>query len=231
MECEVGDVSCDVGIPSYQPTFDLSRKRVLANNNIITVRELVKAKQEERRMPVGNIFVQRMEDTLMRWKPPVSSHQGTTMAVDGNHPFQLPTAKMQARAKEEPCTLQDSVAAYRSINNWWRHRSKVSVGEAVGDEEDNFSFDFGNNDFDTTVDLSDTIVRTPYGVPVSLPETSREDRETILLNEQEIYRQYYRNPIPDDYLSMAHNGELCDHQAEKSWFIDGIRSCFPSCTT
>ncbi|QLG73384.1 hypothetical protein HG535_0E04680 [Zygotorulaspora mrakii] len=240
IECTVRDAEA--------PVLELSKKRMpTAPDNIITVRELVKAKQEERKKPVGDMFLQRMEDTLMRWKPPVSSHQGATMAVDGMHPFQLPTAKIPVgdiggsdSSRQAPT---ESVAAYNSINRWWRQRiamrpksnDRAGAGDNRGeDEEDDFSFNFGEDENIRTNRAMNNVSnsRTPYGVPAHLAfsETSKEERETIYRNEQEIYQQYYQNPVPDEYLAVAHNGETHNKQSSSPWFLGWIKSCFPLCT-
>lgn len=59
--------------------------------NAPTFRELVIQNQNKRSMRLENKFVEKMEESLIKWRPAASSHKGTLMAVNGTHPFQLNT--------------------------------------------------------------------------------------------------------------------------------------------
>ncbi|SCU92851.1 LANO_0E02322g1_1 [Lachancea nothofagi CBS 11611] len=57
--------------------------------NTTGVRQLVIKKQNGRVVAAKSQLIGRMEDALVRWRPPVSYHAGSTAAVKGKHPYQL----------------------------------------------------------------------------------------------------------------------------------------------
>lgn len=68
---------------------DSTRSESVPGIDLPTFRQLVIAQQDKRSTRLENKFVERMEDSLVKWKPSVSSHGGTMMAIDGIHPYQL----------------------------------------------------------------------------------------------------------------------------------------------
>lgn len=254
------DLSPCEGLPRYQPTFDLSKKRFMPHKNIPTVRELVKAKQEERSEPINNEFLERMEDSLMRWKPPASSHRGTTMAIDGVHPYQLPTAAMKKSSKKvglrsssDNAISINNDSVLDSFNQWWRtgklnmlNKKENNEGGDDDDDRDDFSFNFGQEDINAVSGYTETMVRTPYAVPITYPrEATVADRESILLNEQAIYQQYYNNPVPADYLAVSHrsrhDNDLHHYQQQQQQqqqqqkffltiYLNWVKTCFATCS-
>ncbi|SCU99168.1 LAFA_0G22386g1_1 [Lachancea sp. 'fantastica'] len=57
--------------------------------NTTSIRQLVINKQNGRVIAAKSQLVGRMEDALIRWRPPVSCHAGSTAAIKGKHPYQL----------------------------------------------------------------------------------------------------------------------------------------------
>ena len=162
-------------LPSYQPTFDLTKQKFLPAKNIPTVRELVKAKQDERVLPPRNEFVSRMEDSLMRWKPPGSSYRGTTMAIEGSHPYQLATSKVQQnQPKGEGFGFNGGTYVMDSFVNWWRGPNPAgeNADNTVGGSEDTESND-EDDDFSLNYEPDRTESIAVSYTHLTLPTTER----------------------------------------------------------
>ena len=67
--------------------------------NAPTFRELVKQNQNKRNVRLENKFIEKMEESLIKWNPAASSHKGTLMAVNGIHPFQLDTTPIRVSSE------------------------------------------------------------------------------------------------------------------------------------
>lgn len=223
---------CEVHLPMYQPTFDLTKQRFLPAKTVPTVRELVKAKQDERTIPPQSSFVNRMEDTLMRWKPPGSSYRGTTMAIEGTHPYQLATAKFRTNNYGEGDGAGGGGSYMRdSFAQWWRGVR----GDRIGDEQ--FQ-DANNDDEDDEFSLANTqladTARTPYATVPKTPQAAvPADHELSPLGEpRDLYQFYYGKPVPPDYLARRNTtfNHLQQSQTSKNpaqW----IKACFSPCNS
>ncbi|SCV99840.1 LAFE_0B03664g1_1 [Lachancea fermentati] len=75
----------------------------------INVRQLVINKQNRRLLPVRDQLIERMEDALVRWRPPMSCHVGSTAALRGKHPYQM---EASPKASSAPRPLRSSVKQY-----------------------------------------------------------------------------------------------------------------------
>ncbi|CAR28506.1 hypothetical protein ZYGR_0S01390 [Zygosaccharomyces rouxii] len=223
-------------LPSYEPTFDLTKQNFLPARNIPTVRELVKAKQDERVLPPKNEFVNRMEDSLIRWKPPGSSYRGTTMAIEGSHPYQLETSKLQDQSKGYGYGYGGGTYVMDSFVNWWKGSN---VDNAADRGEDTVS-NGGDDDFslnyepDCAESIATGTARTTYAVippktprPVTLVERTPDDT---------VYQLYYGKPIPPDYLSGRYYNFNTLQQQQQQQHQNGqdpsewLKNCFSSCT-
>ncbi|GCF00081.1 hypothetical protein ZYGM_002256 [Zygosaccharomyces mellis] len=232
-------------LPSYQPTFDLTKQKFLPAKNIPTVRQLVKAKQDERVFPPRNEFVSRMEDSLIRWKPPGSSYRGTTMAIEGSHPYQLATSKSHDRSKGNGLGFNGGTYILDSVVNWWKgpnptvceNIDKFSCcGEdrESNDEDDDFSL---NYEPDRTGSIATGTTRT---VCAAVPP--RAPRAVTLVDctpDNTVYEMYYGKPIPPDYLSgryhdfstLRQHRQQQQQQYQNEWdFSEWLKSCVSSCT-
>lgn len=226
-------------IPSYQPTFDLTKQKFLPARNIPTVRELVKVKQDERFLPPKNEFVSRMEDSLMRWKPPASSYRGTTMAIEGLHPYQLPTSKLRDQSRENGSYVMDSFV------NWWRgsksaheprsnnDKDKRNAGgddSDSNDRDDQFSLNYDPNYVESSA-TGTARSRTPYAVIP--PRTPRPATLVDHVPDDTVYQLYYGKPIPPDYLSRQNRcnfNDLQQHEQVQQDPSEWLKNCFSSCT-
>lgn len=122
--------------------------------NLKSVRELVIDTQSKRKARVGSKFVERMEDNLVKWKPPLSSNRGTIMAVDGTHPYQKGTDNNGVVALERhPAKLFDS------FTHWWKENARgILEARRQQFEEEFFSFtDFQDIDRVAEVTVAPTI--------------------------------------------------------------------------
>ncbi|CAL9732251.1 hypothetical protein MOUN0_N05688 [Monosporozyma unispora] len=61
---------------------------IFPGTKLLTIRELVKTKQNQRTHPTRKKSVQRAEDQLMKWQPSINSHKEIIAAVEGDHPYQ-----------------------------------------------------------------------------------------------------------------------------------------------
>lgn len=223
---------CEVHIPTYQPTFDLTRQRFLPARTIPTVRELVKARQDERTMPPRSAFVNRMEDSLVRWKPPGSSYRGTTMAIEGTHPYQLPTAKFLSYNQGGDGTNNGGGSYMRdSFLQWWRGARTTREGDnGFGDTDSNDEDD----EFSLIITEPAATARTLSAAPPKTPRATaiaEHDIPPPLDDPSQLYQSYYSKPIPPDYLSKRqYTLNNLQQQPSPRDPADWIKACFSSCT-
>lgn len=243
---------CDVGVPSCQPTFDLTKKQFLPNKNIPPIREMVKTKQNKSLDPLTDVFKNRMEGFLIKkrlWFSSQSSHSSQSSAL----------AMKKGTISREGVMEHPYDSTLDAVTQWW---SKVSLSfsgrkENFEAEDDKFSFIFELDETNTTATANATAVavavvdrgldhpRTAFGthhtVPFQYPQraTTAVEHEAIIRNEQAIYQQYYTKPIPSDYLSLSHSpnfedelNHFCQQQNRyyrpRNWLGWGI-PCFPAC--
>ncbi|SCU91978.1 LADA_0F13410g1_1 [Lachancea dasiensis] len=76
-----------LGYDLEQPEYTQRAHTLPANSS--GVRQLVIKKQNGRVIAARSRLVDRMEDALVRWRPPASCHNGSTAAIEGKHPYQL----------------------------------------------------------------------------------------------------------------------------------------------
>lgn len=213
----------DIAFPSYSPEAE-AQNRFLPRSEFPSVRQLVISKQKSRRRREENVFVGKMEDVLVKWRPPASSHRGAIEAINGTHPYQLSTAQFNSR-RSDPFGSTKRDESVRSIvesfTDWWKRNSKMFFRDeeegvrtehsASQDdqelqlfEEDLFSFHLSPNDMSTR--NSEHQVQTPVLFPYEAPTRTKQnpaERKVIEIGDGEelsIYRDVYSNPIPVSYL-------------------------------
>ncbi|KAH3902701.1 uncharacterized protein SCDLUD_000285 [Saccharomycodes ludwigii] len=117
------------------PTFEPSDSKVTEkqNSTIIientpegeSIRQLVKNKQSLRKIPVTNKLINRMEDALIKWKPPQSSQPQIYAVINGTHPFQddkLPVQEHPERSNKttyhkDSSKIKDDTSSASTINS------------------------------------------------------------------------------------------------------------------
>lgn len=78
-----------------------------------SIRELVKAKQNQRTHSIRNKSLQRAEDLLMKWQPSINSHKEIIAAVEGDHPYQ----NLKDRNENENANANANANGNRSDSN------------------------------------------------------------------------------------------------------------------
>ncbi|CEP62533.1 uncharacterized protein LALA0_S05e07756g [Lachancea lanzarotensis] len=114
--------------------------------NATSIRQLVINKQNGRVIAAKSQLVGRMEDALIRWRPPVSCHAGSTAAVKGKHPYQLEmeenTPAHTSLESIRQCieTLGNAVIKPKKKSDTHRHAEESSLLHSVhlGDSTDPF---------------------------------------------------------------------------------------------
>ena len=231
----------EITFPSYSPEAD-AQNRFLPRSEFPSVRQLVISKQKSRRRREDNAFVGKMEDVLVKWRPPASSHRGAIQAINGTHPYQLDTAQFNSR-RSDPFGSTKRDESVRSIiesfTDWWKRNSKIFFHDEeegiLSDnspdqhdqelqlfEEDLFSFHLSPNDMSTR--NSEQQIQTPVLFPYETPTRTRPNpvgREVIDIGDGEelsIYRDVYSNPIPVSYLdtlNLNHSMSLRQMQQQQ----------------
>ncbi|KAG0664102.1 hypothetical protein C6P45_000682 [Maudiozyma exigua] len=107
---------------------DTTRSENIPGIDLPTFRQLVMAQQDKRSTRLENKFIERMEDSLIKWKPSVSSHRGTMMAIDGIHPYQLLDDSKNLTNNQSVKSRTDMIhfTALHKVENT-SNRSKTSV--------------------------------------------------------------------------------------------------------
>ncbi|CDO95582.1 unnamed protein product [Kluyveromyces dobzhanskii CBS 2104] len=177
----------DGGQPGELQSEKFQSQSQMLHHSEKSVRELVISKQHSRVFPVDNRLIGRMEDQLVRWKRPASSHLGTMQAIEGTHPYQL-----------EPISMAQTWSQIRDAFSMRMQRDHTSDREEEADSDD---LDF--RDEERGCDTVGSGVRNEYNaatsvtanaVPVTLKLPARTDDMTV--NSQ--YTYHY--PIPQYYL-------------------------------
>lgn len=154
------------------------------------------------------------------------------MAIEGTHPYQLATAKVQSSKYGEGKWAGGGGSYMRdSFAQWWRGERAERIGDDQfqdansDDEDDEFSL--------ANTQLADT-ARTPYAtVPKTPQAAAAADHELSPLEEpRDLYQFYYCKPVPPDYLARRHStfNHLQQSQTTKNpaqW----IKACFSPCTS
>ncbi|CUS23103.1 LAQU0S08e02190g1_1 [Lachancea quebecensis] len=74
--------------PVFIPSPECTVRAYTLPANTTNVRQLVIRKQNGRVVAAKSQLIDRMEDALVRWRPPASCHAGSTAALKGKHPYQ-----------------------------------------------------------------------------------------------------------------------------------------------
>lgn len=147
-----------------------------------SVRELVISKQNNRIFPVDSRLVGRMEEQLVRWKRPPSSHMGTVQIIEGTHPYQ-----------QEPLSMGQTLAQIRdSFTNSRKMFDNVpstNLTDVVsGSESESFKSD-------ELPQFNSQTCNTTKAVPVMLKLPRSLENDSLDAN----YSYHY--PIPEYYLA------------------------------
>lgn len=202
----------------------VSEPQVIPGTNVPTFRELVKAKQTQRSERLHNKFVERMEDNLIKWRPPVTSNQGTVLAINGNHPYQL-----QINAEEDEISVLGSFSQWFIENSNFFARNEGSLSKSCwkpANKKDspieitNAPNSENNNDDNYSFVLP-TVTPTSAVTPIVHPSTENHHQvnleddststagpEIATINRQDhkkisLYKLYYNHPIPVNYLDTT----------------------------
>lgn len=106
--------------------------------NVSSVRELVIDSQSKRKLRLGNRFVEKMEDNLVKWRPPLSSNRGTVMAIEGKHPYQIAAEIYAPNCDPELFRTADqnngnatqrqmSHTMFDSFTHWWKENARGAL--------------------------------------------------------------------------------------------------------
>lgn len=168
---------CDVGVPTCQPTFDLTKKQFMPHKNGKRVRDMVKTKQESH---VDEAFSRKVEASMVKWRPLLVYRRGTAATEN---------------------TINESVGVFQSIENWW-HCRKIEVPDT---ESDSLSYFYDQGDTTQVRHASDTICDTMPPFTFPRPTVTPADVELIANNEKKVYQQYYSHPMAPEYISLSHS--------------------------
>ncbi|SCU81200.1 LAME_0B05996g1_1 [Lachancea meyersii CBS 8951] len=106
------------GFPSLDPDSpDYALRAHTLPSNITGVRQLVINKQNGRVVAAKSQLVGRMEDALIRWRPPVSCHAGSTAALKGKHPYQLEVDTTALRNSQAHTSLDSIRQCFEALSN------------------------------------------------------------------------------------------------------------------
>ena len=190
--CHGANRDIDLGKRSFLPTNGtiLPIHLMDSDPNVPSVRELVRMEQARRTTPIGDKFARKMEDNLMRWKPSVSSHNGTVLYVEGNHPYQLPTSEYNKKSKFKTYPRKFSISGATTTNNsnlinnsiqsWWKGEGQIQDCKLQDINNVNFSkngsFDLG---FEIEMEM-DVDFKKPIEMEENINFTSNHESTTIL---------------------------------------------------
>ncbi|AMD20087.1 HCL064Wp [Eremothecium sinecaudum] len=189
----------DVTFPNYVPNNAQSLPRT--SNGI---RQLVIEKQNQRVFPTYNRLLDRMEDALVRWRPPASSHVGSSLAIHGSHPYQKDFGEHKAMSKEFTESIEQMKQIF--LNCWTKDGTQSEVVEE-NDTASDYSLplalsggDSENKPNGSTFETLSPSRKTPVAFPIKPKTTSPrtgpdEDIQTTL--------NTYKFPVPSYYLPAA----------------------------
>ncbi|CAB4253985.1 similar to Saccharomyces cerevisiae YDL186W Putative protein of unknown function [Maudiozyma barnettii] len=153
--------------------------------DIPTFRELVIAQQDKRSCRLENKFVERMEESLVRWKPGVSSHRGTLMAIDGVHPYQLLTGDRNNTKRSITSKLNTEKLHFSSFYKLKDDNSVQSKGSVIQnfirwvyDIDSNKDIDGNNNNNNNNEELEDNLSFDHDGLSFMLTSTGNNSDVT-----------------------------------------------------
>lgn len=203
----------EVTFPNYLPTNIQSLPH--KSNRI---RQLVIEKQNQRVFPTYNRLLDRMEDALVRWRPPASSHIGLSLAIHGSHPYQknfkdLKTLEEQKALGQEISESFEQVK--QMVQNCWKKNTSVNSDKKQGqstnsENEDNdsdseyslpptLSDDIRNKQKSPALDTLSPSRKTPVAFPMKVKTESPQD----IVNEIQNTLNTYKFPVPSYYLPAA----------------------------
>ncbi|SMN19902.1 similar to Saccharomyces cerevisiae YDL186W Putative protein of unknown function [Maudiozyma saulgeensis] len=189
---------------------ETTRSESVPGIDIPTFRELVIAQQDKRSHRLENKFVERMEESLIRWKPSVSSHRGTIMAIDGTHPYQLLTgdpngtkrtknSKLNTekphfsfyRVKEDN-SIQSKGSVIQNFIRWVYDKDSNKYLDNNGDGlDDNISFNQDGLSF--MLPTSDNNNSDMIATPIIYPRAARLKPQEITGETNQV--QYMTHPL------------------------------------
>lgn len=146
------------------------------DSNVKTVRELVIDTQSKRKARVSSRFVERMEDNLVKWKPPVSSNRGTTLAVEGAHPYQREVQSVTGAVNSERLAGK----FFDSFTQWWKENARGILEARRQQVEDEFYSFTDFQDIDRVVEVT---------VAPTIPEEELTDGDNYNYNDA-LFRQF-----------------------------------------
>lgn len=180
---------CDVGVPSCQPTFDLTKKQFMPQKNGKHVRGLVKTRQEK---IVDDAFNGTLGVSIAKWKPLLVCHKH--------------------RGKVEN-SANSGRSIFQSIENWWHWRST----EVQDTESDELSYFYDQGETTQVRRANDIVLDTVGPFECPQPAVTAADRELIVSNEEKVYQQYYSHPMAPEYLSLSHSPNRDDKVSPFHW--------------
>ncbi|CCC70437.1 hypothetical protein NCAS_0E03670 [Naumovozyma castellii] len=193
---------------------------ILPGRDIPSVRELVQQRQMKRKRPESNKLVQKMEDSLIKWRVPGSQNKGSAMAIEGNHPYQFATPVKKSVKSESD--------VWNSVRHWWKDQkqevpeesekiditrfNETVIGVDAEEEEISFMTDESrsgrSNSAKTPIAYpinmnNNTGNRYLVGSTIQKPKKCSFDPGDTLTSLQSMYSQYYNYPVPVSYLNIT----------------------------
>ncbi|SCU92632.1 LAMI_0E11342g1_1 [Lachancea mirantina] len=189
----------------------LSSTRRTLPANTASVRQLVINKQNARTLASRNALTNQMEDALVKWRPPVSCHAGSTAALRGKHPYQMdsPPGGTELGLRFSLDTLK---RCFETFGHSAHSVHSMVARESAADDDASTAMCWSVQEFGTAADIA-----TPYALPVS----------SSTLNERENSSpMQYSFPIPVQYLPVERN--TVDARTQAASHLHERDGCWPS---
>lgn len=211
---------------------DSNKSKFIPGTKLLTLRELVKKNQNERRLPTKDKTVSKAETQLMKWNPSITVHNDIVLALEGHHPY-------QNLEKERDINIDDTNTNV-IIQQWYNENYDFFFEDLLIEEDkiiDIQKNDNGSSFLLTPIEPLATI--TPFAtVSSSRYNTDIEDSQINNLNSREnigtiennhrrkgfetinlntfpisksksLYYVYYQQPVPLNYfdtICTSNNG-------------------------
>lgn len=193
----------DFQLPQYEP---ISFHSLPLGTH--SVRKLVIEKQNSRVFPTNNRLLDKMEDALVRWKPPQSSFQGSTAVLRGKHPYQLEEDSIKISLHESLNTVKQCFDGLVQAV----HKDSIDLSNTNSTSSfivDEVRASIGNDASSKTHTSAKTLKAVPFGEDV-------HDLEACVTEKKQEAEQHYTLPIPSYYLINPRNNLVLTNNATTS---------------
>ncbi|CCF60735.1 hypothetical protein KAFR_0L01260 [Kazachstania africana CBS 2517] len=184
---------------------NMERMSNIPGTSIPTIKELLKEVQSKKFFEDDDRFTTKMENNLIKWYPSISSHNGTIMAINNTHPYQLKTPT--------------------HFKTWFKTKNSSN---------DNIVILYGNDNesFKLSARLENNSL-TPIAEPVTV--TEQENIDNLCINNiEDVYKSYYNVPIPPKYVEtirryQQQTNEIDNNDREETTAVEWFQNCFAFC--